>query len=400
MFYFLIFHTSISANKELDKKLLTTFLYGCILYIILHAILNSSDRPFIQMIKQYFWFILGLDVVCMMYIYKTIYEKQQEAGQGSQSLLGKLTEFLENLVDTSVYKEQIEIQPSTPNNNNNNPVPMTTTPNGGIQSVAQSPYQAPSQAPYQAPSQAPYQPSQPSILKPSTQNPGRKSVEFDETQYEVREYEPTQPSRQNATEPELPPDNDTLLSMITNPSPNTMQRTANPAQPANQLATPIRQIRAQHPSTANQVPVQPPHLAAAPDNNQMGTPLAQIRQQVQQQQQPPNTIPPPISGKLLPAVATKVKSGDGAVRDIKYDPSEFLKDITYDTRLPSEQSVPPPSSPLTKANLGSSGFDGFGSSNMLTNGGIGDDDRYSTVSKVSDLGSMLDFDMKEFENSI
>jgi hypothetical protein len=37
---------------------------------------------------------------------------------------------------------------------------------------------------------------------------------------------------------------------------------------------------------------------------------------------------------------------------------------------------------------------------MLTNGGSGDDDRYSTVSKVSDLGSMLDFDMKEFENSI
>ena len=393
MFYFLIFHTSISANKELDKKLLTTFLYGCILYIILHAILNSSDRPFIQMIKQYFWFIIALDVCSMLYIYKTIYDKQQEAGQGSQSLLGKLTEFLENLVDTSVYKEQIEIQPSTPNNNNNNnPVPMTTTPKGGIQSSSQ----APSQAPYQ-----PYQPSQPSILKPSTQNPGRKSVEFDETQDEVREYEPTQPSRQIATEPELPPDNDTLLSMITNPSPNAMQHTANPAQPANQLATPIRQIRAQHPNTANQVPVQPPHLAAAPDSRQMGTPLAQIRQQVQQQQQPPNTIPPPISGKLLPAVATKVKSGDGAVRDIKYDPSEFLKDITYDTRLPSEQPVPPPSSPLTKANLGSSGFDGFGSSNMLTSSSGGqDDDRYSTVSKVSDLGSMLDFDMKEFENSI
>ena len=129
MFYFLIFHTSISANKELDKKLLTTFLYGCILYIILHAILNSSDRSFIQMIKQYFWFILGLDVVCMLYIYKTIYDKQQEAGQGSQSLLGKLTEFLENLVDTSVYKEQIEIQPSTGIVSSvGNPVPITTTP--------------------------------------------------------------------------------------------------------------------------------------------------------------------------------------------------------------------------------------------------------------------------------
>ena len=380
MFYFLIFHTSISANKELDKKLLTTFLYGCILYIVLHAILNSSDRPFIQMIKQYFWFILGLDVVCMLYIYKTIYDKQQEAGQGSQSLLGKLTEFLENLVDTSVYKEQIEIQPSTASTTN--PVPMTTTPHTiQQQQLGNQPSSQTSQSS--------------SILKPALHNPGRKSVEFDETQDEVREYEPTQPSRQLAPEPELPPDNDTLLSMITNPTPNTISHPVNQAhtQPANQLATPIRQIRAQQPSTANQVPVQPPHL-------EQGTPLSQIRQQAQQQQQPPGTISPPISGKLLPPVATKVKPGDGAVRDIKYDPSEFLKDITYETRLPSEQSVPPPSSPLTKANLGSSGFDGFGSSNMLTSSGGQDDDRYSTVSKVSDLGSMLDFDMKEFENSI
>jgi len=346
------------------------------------------------MIKQYFWFILGLDVVCMLYIYKTIYDKQQEAGQGSQSLLGKLTEFMENLVDTSVYKEQIEIQPCTIITPGGNPVPMTTTPHTIQQQQLGN-----------QPSSQTSQTSQTSILKPAPQNPGRKSVEFDETQDEVREYEPTQPSRQLAPEPELPPDNDTLLSMITNPTHNTPKTTITTGTSA-ELATPIRQIRAQQPSTANHVPVQPPHLATAPDSSQMGTPLAQIRQQAQQQQQPLGTIPPPISGKLLPPVATKVKSGDGAVRDIKYDPSEFLKDIQYETRLPSEQSVPPPSSPLTKANLGSSGFDGFGGNNtnsggfQMLSGGGQDDDRYSTVSKVSDLGSMLDFDMKEFENSI
>lgn len=375
MFYFLIFHTSISANKELDKKLLTTFLYGCILYIILHAILNSSDRSFIQMIKQYFWFILGLDVVCMLYIYKTIYDKQQEAGQGSQSLLGKLTEFLENLVDTSVYKEQIEIQPSTGIVSSvGNPVPITTTPH--TNNTAQAHLGTPL-----------------SILKPPP-TPGRKSVEFDESRDEIREYEPS------PTELELPPDNDTLLNMITNPTTTNSVIAPphnNPGKSASvgsgsELATPIRQIRAQQPSTAAQ---QPPHLEQA-------TPLTQIRQQVQQQQQPPGTITPPVSGKLAPPVATKVKPGDGAVRDIKYDPTEFLRDIQYETRLPSEQAIPPstPGSPLTKANLGSSGFDNFSGTGMLTNGGSGDDDRYSTVSKVSDLGSMLDFDMKEFENSI
>ena len=339
------------------------------------------------MIKQYFWFILGLDVVCMIYIYKTIYDKQQETGQGSQSLLGKLTEFFDNLVDTSLYSEQIEIQPSTMTTHGSHPVPITTTPNGGGHFSSQAQQLGNQQL------------SQTSILKPSTQNQGRKSVEFDETQDEVREYEPTQPSIQIATEPELPPDNDTLLSMITNQAPNTLSHTANQeykttaTQLDNQLATPIRQIRAQRPSTADQQVAQPPHLEHA-------TPLEQIRQLAQQQQQPPGTIPPPVSGKLLQPVATKVKPGDNAIRDIKYDPSGFLRDIQYETRLPSEQAIAPSATPLTKANLGTSGFDGFGGTGMLTNGSSIDDDRFSTVSKVSDLGSMLDFDMKEFENSI
>jgi len=324
------------------------------------------------MIKQYFWFILGLDVVCMLYIYKTIYDKQQDAGLGSQSILGKLTEFIDNLVDTSLYKDQIEIQPSSAMSGESHPVPITTTPHTISHGLHQSLGQPQS------------------ILKtPPAQNPGRKSVEFDETRDEVREYDPV------STEPELPPDNDTLLNMITNPASNITKPTAqHSGANNNELATPIRQIRAQQPSTANQPAVQPPHLEQA-------TPLTQIRAQAQQQQQPPGTIPPPVSAKLLQPVATKVKPGDGAIQDIKYDPTEFLRDIQYETRLPSEQTIQPPASPLTKANLG--GFDGFGSgpgAGMLTNGGSGDDDRYSTVSKVSDLGSMLDFDMKEFENSI
>lgn len=364
MFYFLIFHTSISANKELDKKLLTTFLYGCILYIVLHAILNSSDRPFIQMIKQYFWFILGLDVVCMAYIYKTIYDKQQEAGVGSQSLLSKLTEFMENLVDTSVYKEQIDIPTATITTN---PVPITTTP----QTISNT---------LQAGTQNDTKPA--SILKPQLQQPHRKSVDFDESRDEIHEFETT-----------LPPDNDTLLNMITGTASNSNPSTAtSPSADQNQLATPINRIRqqVQQPSTPITTP---PHLGQTGESSSLATPLTQIRQQVQQQQQPPNTIPPPMSGKLAPPVATKVKPGDGAIRDIKYDPSEFLRDIQYETRLPSEQTVSPSS--------GQSNLDQFGgSSGGLSYDPSQDDDRYSTVSKVSDLGSMLDFDMKEFENTI
>ena len=278
---------------------------------------------------------------------------------------------MENLVDTSVYKDQIDIPVTT---FTTNPVPITTTP----QTINNT--QPPA-------TQNDIKPT--SILKQQQQTP-RKSVDFDESRDEIHEFETT-----------LPPDNDTLLNMITGSASN-----SNPSTPPglvadpNQLATPINRIRqqAQQPST----PItNPPHLGQPTQptqqmtnpSTQMATPLTQIRQQVQQQQQPPNTIPPPMSGKLAPPVATKVKPGDGAVRDIKYDPSEFLRDIQYETRLPSEQTIAPSG--------GQSSLDQFGANpGGLSYDPSQDDDRYSSVSKLSDLGSMLDFDMKEFENTI
>lgn len=454
MFYFLIFHTSISANKELDKKLLTTFLYGCILYIILHAILNSSDRSFIKTIKQYFWFIFGLDVICMIYIYKTIYDKQQESDQGSQSLLSKLSEFFENLIDTSIYKDKLEIRADNNNisprhDTNNiwpvntglvntglvntglvntgpvhtNPVPITTTPHTY--------------------NNQPRNQNMSSILKPSA----RKSVEFSTNRDEIREFSSV----------ELPPDNDTLLSMITSSNSNPTPNYPTNNQPVNsntiinyELATPIRQIRSQHPTYIS-APT-PNHMYNSKSNNpnvvpssstgnvgqqkglnsyveelEQSTPLSQIRQQVKQFQQPNGTIPPPISAKHLTPIATKVKPGDVSVGDIKYDPSEIFKNIQYETRLPSEQTNPPTQFPNSQSNLPSDNLNNMSralynntddnintgthigtgtgtgmstNSRMLTDNGSNDEDRYSVVSKVSDLGSMLDFDIKEFENSI
>lgn len=336
MFYFLIFHTSISANKELDKKLLTTFLYGCILYIVLHAILNSSDRSFIRMIKEYFWIILGLDVVCMLYIYKSIYDKQQEQGTGSQSIVSKLMEFVENFIDTSTYRDQIDIQP----------VPITTTP--------------------QIPSNDEELPSGTSILKNTSgasvqvsnmsnmsnmsnvsniSKSEKKNVEFAINKNTVHEF-----STPNTLQPQelvIPPDNDTLLKMM---APSTNIDSNSPSSSGIGSSS-IDEIRKRS------------KIVSAPISQQ------------QQQQQPPMTFPPPISAKLVAPVSTKVKQGDSNVRDIKYDPNEFLNNIQYDTTLPSQKSI---------------------NTNFLDQ----DDDKFSTLSKQSDLGSMLDFDLKDFADSI
>lgn len=113
MFYFMIFHSSISAGKDLDKKTLTTFLYGCVLYIILHALLSSSDRPFFATIQQYFWIIFAIDIICMFYIYFKLIQKNNPGDQSSavfQNLRSKLAGVLDNFIDTSMYTDEPAIR--------------------------------------------------------------------------------------------------------------------------------------------------------------------------------------------------------------------------------------------------------------------------------------------------
>lgn len=68
MFYFLVFHTSISASKTIDKKILTTLLYGSILYLILHGFIKTSDYKIFSYIAKYYWTIIGIDIATLIYL--------------------------------------------------------------------------------------------------------------------------------------------------------------------------------------------------------------------------------------------------------------------------------------------------------------------------------------------
>ncbi len=110
MFYFVIFHSSVSAGKDLDKKTLTTFLYGCVLYIIFHALLTTSDRPFFKTIQTYFWVIMAIDIICMLYIYAKLIKPSGDGSSFVGGLKEKVTGLLDNFIDTSMYTNDIELQ--------------------------------------------------------------------------------------------------------------------------------------------------------------------------------------------------------------------------------------------------------------------------------------------------
>ena len=70
MYYYLLYNSSFSFIVE--NRLFSTILYGSILYILTHAILNYCDVSILSIINNYFWITLTLDIISISYsIYNT-----------------------------------------------------------------------------------------------------------------------------------------------------------------------------------------------------------------------------------------------------------------------------------------------------------------------------------------
>jgi hypothetical protein len=65
MFYYLLYNSSFSFI--VDNRLFSTILYGSILYILTHAILNYCSIEILTIINHYFWIIYILDIISLVY---------------------------------------------------------------------------------------------------------------------------------------------------------------------------------------------------------------------------------------------------------------------------------------------------------------------------------------------
>jgi hypothetical protein len=101
MFYFLIFNSSISKSDNINKRLITTLLYGTVLYIFTHAILSTQDKAFFKIVKQYFIFLVCIDLICSIYMYCEKCNLSQDSTNIFNIILDKLSYLLENKLTPS-----------------------------------------------------------------------------------------------------------------------------------------------------------------------------------------------------------------------------------------------------------------------------------------------------------
>jgi hypothetical protein len=111
MFYYVIYNSTV-LNYSLSNKNLNTFIYGTVLYILLHGLINSYNNQFAYYIKSYFWVILAIDIFSIYYMYNYL-------GQDAESESNTIKSLLDTFYKKIPTKEEQNDNEDNKNNKNN-----------------------------------------------------------------------------------------------------------------------------------------------------------------------------------------------------------------------------------------------------------------------------------------
>ena len=134
MFYYVIYNSTI-LNYSLTNKNLNTFIYGTVLYILLHGLINSYNNQFAFYIKSYFWVILAIDIFSIYYMHNFINQPTNDDQENDiKSLIQsfkkektQLTESTEKTNEKTNEKTKVKInEPDSKQEQDFEPNPATS----------------------------------------------------------------------------------------------------------------------------------------------------------------------------------------------------------------------------------------------------------------------------------
>ena len=130
MFYYLLYNSSFSFI--LNNRLFSTILYGSILYIFTHAILNYCKLELLEIINNYFWFILILDILSLIYcVYQQLLLSENIPNNCDVSFnllknqINTISSYFNKKNEISITTSRPPIRISTPSNNPIHPTQST-----------------------------------------------------------------------------------------------------------------------------------------------------------------------------------------------------------------------------------------------------------------------------------
>ena len=123
MFYYLLYNSSFSFIVE--NRLFSTVLYGSILYILTHAVLNYCDVSILTIINNYYWTLLTLDIISFSYaIYNSfinndIFNNNSNDSSGESNNMNVSFNLLKNKINTMLDRKNNLTVTQIPDTNNN-----------------------------------------------------------------------------------------------------------------------------------------------------------------------------------------------------------------------------------------------------------------------------------------
>ena len=121
MFYYLLYNSSFSFIVE--SRLFSTILYGSILYILTHAILNYCDISILNIVNNYYWTLFSLDIISFTYsFYQSITENNphNDLNVSFNLLKNKINTIIDRKSDLTITQSTIQNKNNNNNNNNSN----------------------------------------------------------------------------------------------------------------------------------------------------------------------------------------------------------------------------------------------------------------------------------------
>lgn len=114
MFYYLLYNSSFSFI--VDNRLFSTVLYGSILYILTHAILNYCSVEILGIINHYYWYIFTLDVISLTYAIYQSATQQLSTDKDNNGNLEVTFNLLKNKINTigSYFNKKNELTITEP----------------------------------------------------------------------------------------------------------------------------------------------------------------------------------------------------------------------------------------------------------------------------------------------
>ena len=150
MFYYLLYNSSFSFIVE--SRLFSTILYGSILYILTHAVLNYCDISILNIINNYYWTLFTLDIISFLYslyqsvLYGDINQNGNANNANAQNDLNVSFNLLKNKINTMLDRKndltvtQIPMQQNNSYSNqrqsNENSNTINNTPNNTANNTA------------------------------------------------------------------------------------------------------------------------------------------------------------------------------------------------------------------------------------------------------------------------